>query len=137
MSALEQQLFLKENSFNNLDALMLENYKLDMKIVGKVLTSNGVALDIPYNINGRTTQINSQIVLTSLWIYIKQFMDLDEIHEIMKAYEQGIKEAAKEMLPLTEININTALRPIGRVMPQSLLIMWCKKCWQFLECAKN
>lgn len=71
LSALDQQLFLKDNSFINLDSLALDNYKLDMRLVGKVLTSNGVALDIPYNINGRTTQVNQQIVLTALWIYIK------------------------------------------------------------------
>lgn len=44
-------------------------------------------------------------------------MDLDEMHDVMKAYEQGTKEAAKELLPLAEYNINNALRPIGRVMP--------------------
>jgi|TARA_B110000285_G_C15078970_1_gene592363 hypothetical protein len=25
---------------------------------------------------------------------------------------------------------------VGRAVPTSMFIMWCKKCWQFLECAE-
>ena len=25
---------------------------------------------------------------------------------------------------------------VGRALPTSMFIMWCKKCWQFLECAE-
>lgn len=25
---------------------------------------------------------------------------------------------------------------MDRIIPRSLFIMWCKKCWQYLQCAK-
>ena len=26
--------------------------------------------------------------------------------------------------------------PLSRALPQSMFIMWCKKCWKYLECAE-
>lgn len=107
-----------------------------MRVIEKVLSSTELCMDIPNYINGRSTQLNAQIVLTSLWVHIKGLMEMDEIHETMKCFETAIKQTAKEQLPLIERLINRSLIPMDRIIPRSLFVMWCKKCWQFLQCAK-
>ena len=51
-------------------------------------------------------------------------------------FETAIKKNGSELLPLTEKIINDSLRPLGKVIPSGLFILWCKKCWQFLNCSK-
>lgn len=75
--------------------------------------------------------------MTSLWVHYKGLMELDEIHEALKCYETTLKSIASEQLPLVEKLINRSLIPMDRIIPKSLFIMWCKKCWQFLKSAKN
>jgi hypothetical protein len=87
----EQSKFLEQNSFNALEMDRLEKVSIEMKVIEKVLSSSEINLDIPNYINGRSTQINSQIIMTSLWIHIKGYMELDEIHEALKCYETTLK----------------------------------------------
>lgn len=136
MSKVEQRQFLEKNSFSSLDQDQQDKYIIELKVIEKVLNSSEITLDIPNYINGRSTHINAQIILTSLWVHVKGLMELDEIHETLKCYETAIKMTAKEQLPLIEKLINKSLIPIDRIIPKSLFIMWCKKCWQYLQCAK-
>jgi len=39
-------------------------------------------------------------------------------------------------LPLSERLISESLISVNLVLPKAIFIMWCKKCWQFLEAAK-
>jgi hypothetical protein len=63
-------------------------------------------------------------------------MDPKEIHECLLAFETKIKSLNIDNMPLSEKIVDDSLRSIGKVIPKSLFIMWCKKCWQFLDCAK-
>tara|TARA_B110000285_G_scaffold61650_1_gene70962 strand:- start:1853 stop:2110 length:258 start_codon:yes stop_codon:yes gene_type:complete len=54
----------------------------------------------------------------------------------MIAFETKVKEMGTDKnLPLSEKIIGEALRPIGLSIPLSMLHMWCKKCWNYLDCA--
>lgn len=62
-------------------------------------------------------------------------MEPKEIHEALIAYETKIFTLGIENLPLVEKVISESLRGIGKAIPSSLFIMWCKKCWPFLDSA--
>lgn len=80
--------------------------------------------------------MNVSIIKTGLWIWCKNLMDPKEIHECLLAFETKIKSLNIDNMPLSEKIVDDSLRSIGKVIPKSLFIMWCKKCWQFLDCAK-
>ena len=96
LSKQAQRKFHERNSLDSMDPDQLEKFTIEMKIIEKVLNGSEINLDIPNYINGRSTQVNSQIILVALWIHIKGFMELDELHEAVKCYESGVKTAAKE-----------------------------------------
>jgi hypothetical protein len=67
---------------------------------------------------------------------MKGYLNYQQIHEIMIAFETKVKEMGTDKnLPLSEKIIGEALRPIGLSIPLSMLHMWCKKCWNYLDCA--
>lgn len=55
MRACEKDAYKKENSFNKLHWEEQDNFKIETKMIEKVLNSTGLLLDIPNTINGRTT----------------------------------------------------------------------------------
>ena len=110
--------------------------KFDVQLVERVLSDAKLITEIPNYVNGRPTNLNVKIIKTGLWIWKKNLMEPREIHECLIAFETKIKQIKSENMPLSEKVVDDSLRSIGKVIPKSLFIMWCKKCWQFLECAK-
>lgn len=105
-------------------------------MIEKVLSSHELFVKIPNYVNGKSTNVNISLIRTSLAILIKGYLNYQQIHEIMLAFETKIKEMGGEKhLPLSEKVIGETLRPIGLSIPLSLLHMWCKKCWSYLDCA--
>ena len=102
-----------------------------------MLSSQQLIIEIPDYVNGRSTPINAELIKTALWIWLKQIMEPSELREAFLCYETTIKKLGVETIPLGEKILNEALRPIDKVLSSSLFEMWCKKCWQFLACAKT
>jgi hypothetical protein len=61
-------------SFDQLSQLQSENYMIDLSIIESVLSDPRLNIDIPNYINGRPTNLNSSLILTTIWLTQKQFM---------------------------------------------------------------
>ena len=126
----------EENILSSLDPDACEKFRIDIWMIEKVLGSNELFVRIPNYVNGKSTNINMSLIRTALAILIKGYLTYQQIHEIMIAFETKVKEMGTDnILPLSEKIISETLRPIGLSFPLSLLHMWCKKCWSFLDCA--
>ena len=110
--------------------------RFDLSTVEKVLSDGKLVVKIPNYISGRPTNMNVSIIKTGLWIWSKNIMEPKDIHECLIAFEIMCKQLKSDSMPLSEKIVDESLRSIGKVIPKSLFIMWCKKCWQFLDCAK-
>ena len=105
-------------------------------MIEAVLSSQKLVIDIPNYVNGRPTAINAQLIKTSIWLIQKNYMQPQEIHNVLVAFEMQCKPMKTTHLPLSEKIMTASLISVGRAIPRSLFIMWCKKCWKFLECSK-
>ena len=94
-------------------------------------------IEIPNYVNGKPSSLNAELIKTALWLRHKGFMESEEMHNALKCYETSNLATGSEMMQLTEKVVNTSLRPLGRIVPTSLFVMWCKKCWQFLTSSKT
>jgi hypothetical protein len=109
-----------------------------VSMVDSILMDEKLNIEIPNYINGRPTRVNALLIQTSIWLIQKNYMSEGDIHSSLIVFEQMIKtlNLQQQQLPLSEKVIKQALMPLNRAMPQSMLIMWCKKCWRYLECSE-
>ena len=70
--------------------------------IEKVLSSQKLILDIPNYVNGRPTPINALLIKSALWLNLKSFMQLNEIHEVLIAFEIYCREKGSKNIPLKE-----------------------------------
>ena len=52
------------------------------------------------------------------------------------SFEGKCKALKLDYMPLHEEIIQQSLLSVGLVLPNSFFMIWCKRCWKFLECAK-
>ena len=105
-----------------------------MSQIERILSDRKIFVTTPDYVNGRSTQVNIELIKTTLAVFLKGFLDFNQIHEILLAFDTKCKELDTDMLPLDENVINNSLRPIGLILPSSFFYMWCKKCAQYLNC---
>ena len=91
MSKADIRAFRTKNSFKALLPEEQDDYKLDLRLVEKVLSSSRLIMDIPDYVNGRSTAVNAELIKVSLWIWDKQFIELEEIHMAFQCYETALK----------------------------------------------
>lgn len=135
MAPEDRRQFEAANCFEVLSKEEQDNYKLPLRLVEQVLSSQALILAIPNYTNARSTAINVQLIKACIWIWQKGLMEPKDIHDVLTAYETKIFTLGIETLPLVEKVIAESLRGIGKAIPSSLFIMWCKKCWAFLDSA--
>lgn len=80
----------KDFKFENLTLDQQNNYMIDLFILEKVLSDPKLNVDIPNYINGRPTNLNSSLVLTTVWLTQKNFMQPSEVHQCLIAFESMI-----------------------------------------------
>ena len=67
---------------------------------------------------------------------MRGYLSFRQIHDALMAFDVKCKQLNSDsILPLREDVLMDTLRPMGISLPSSLFIMWCKKCWRFLEYA--
>ena len=64
-----------------------EKKLLDIDMIESVLSSQKLVIDIPNYVNGRPTPINAQLIKTSIWLVQKNYMQPQEIHHTLVAFE--------------------------------------------------
>ena len=109
---------------------------MDTRLIEQVLSSQQLINDIPNYINGRSAQNNLKLIKTAIWVFVNNFMDPEEIHKTLLAFEATVKRLNSETVALSEKVVNKILRSNGKVIPSSLFKMWCKRRWHFLETSK-
>jgi hypothetical protein len=114
-----------------------DKFKINVWMIEKILSSHELFVSIPNYVNSKPTQVNIALIKTALAILVKGYLSLQQIHEVVMAFDIKTKQMATDcILPLTEKVIGDTLRPIGYAIPQSLFTMWTKKCLLFLDCHK-
>jgi len=58
-------------------------------------------------------------------------------HATIIAFESKLKTIKLEFLPLDLDIINETLNSVNLVLSKSMFLYWCKKCWNYLECAAH
>ena len=83
----ELRAFEEKNSFTSLEMHEQLNYKIEIIHLEKVLSSQKLEIEIPNYVNGRPSSINSELIKTALWIWLKTFMEPEEMHMVLKCYD--------------------------------------------------
>jgi hypothetical protein len=98
-------------------------------MIEEVLSDEVLVIKIPNYINGRPTKINTLLIKAAIWLTVRNFMEFPEMHQILMSFENTCKTLNQPKIPLSESYISEALMSVGRAIPASMFIMWCKKCW--------
>ena len=91
---------------------------------------------IPSYVNSRPVAMNIQLIETAIWLAVTKIMAPSDIHKALVACETKGKALQRNILPLLEDVLADAMLANNRVLPRSLYLYWCKKCFNFLECSK-
>ena len=57
----------------------------------EVLSDEILVIKIPNYINGRPTKINTHLIKAAIWLSVRNFMELSEMHEILMSFENTCK----------------------------------------------
>ena len=125
-----------ERSFKKFSNHQQDNYQLPIWMMQEVLSDEKLVVLIPNYVNGRPTKINTKLIMAAIWLSHRNFMEMAEMHELLMSYDNTCKSLNQPKIPLQESLVQETLMTVGRALPTSMFIMWCKKCWQFLECAE-
>lgn len=80
--------------------------------------------------------MNIQLIETAVWLAATKVMAPTDIHKALVACETKGKAIQRNILPLREDVVADAMLSNNRILPKSLYLYWCKKCFNFLECSK-
>lgn len=105
-------------------------------MLDKILNSQWLFENAPLYVNRRQSQQNIDLIKTVIAIILRGYLDQRQIHSLLLTYDAKCAELGTGgEIPLQERAINECLRTIGLSIPRSFLLMWIKKCWQYLDCA--
>ena len=122
--------------FSQLTITHQENYLIDLIILEKVLSDPRLNIDIPNYINGRPTNLNSSLILATVWLTQKNFMEPQDIHQCLMAFESTANCQKTQHLPYNKKVLAKTLMSVNKIISNSMLIMWIKKCWKYMDFAQ-
>lgn len=125
-----------ELSLNNISKFEEEIFHIELGLFMRIMRDPKLMDGIPSYVNSRPIAMNIQLIETVVWLTVKKLLPLQEIHKAVVACEAQGKALQRNILPLQMDILNEAMISNNRILPKSLFLYWCKKCYNFLECSK-